>query len=187
MLFWVCLLSTPPILHIAVSKLTATSTPVLGLEAASDLNHLSQNLLCRCSSSLCTFFLFWPHQCTDSITKAHPYHCSLSLPLSLTQVPRMIMGIYSLTSKAASPSLSSARAINAFCVYNKLDNSIWDSQTHVFGFITASLALRYICVLQHLPAGISLKEFVLYLLLQAPGWGGSRLEGLWRIKINVLS
>lgn len=179
MLFWVCLLSTPPILHIAVSKLTATSTPVLGLEAASDLNHYLRICCVDAVQVYVLFFLFWPHQCTDSITKAHPYHCSL--PLSLTQVPRMIMGIHSLTSKAAS------LAINAFCVYNKLDNSIWDSQTHVFGFITASLALTYICVLQHLPAVISLKECVLYLLLQAPGWGGSRLEGLWRIKINMLS
>lgn len=174
-LHWVCLLSTPPILHIAISKLTATPAPVLELEAASDLNHLSQDLLCRRSSSLCTFFLFWSHQCTDSITNAHPYHCSLSLPLSLTQ--SSLFRVYH------QPGL----LMPFVFIINWKNDSIWDPQTHVFSLITASLALKYIWVLQHLPAGISLKECVFYLWLQAPGWGGSRLEGLWRIKINMLS
>lgn len=166
------------ILRVAVSKLTAT--PVLELEAASDLNHLSQDLLCRCSSSLCTFFLFRPHQCTDSLPRLIPTIAVWAYLSVYPQVPWPL--------KQPLPVYYQPELLLPFAfIINWKNDSIWDSQTHVFRLITASLALRYIWVFQHLPAGISLKEFVLYLLLQAPGWGGSGRKGLWRIKINMLS
>lgn len=134
------------------------------------------------------FFLVLTASMHWLVTKAHPYHCSLSLPLRLTQVPGMITGIYSLASKAAYPVYHQPELLLPFVfMINWKSNSIWDSQTHVFRLITASLALRYIWVLQHLPAGISLKEFVLCMSLHAPGWGGSGHKGLWRVKMIMLS
>lgn len=126
------------------------------------------------------------------VIKAHPYHCSLNLPLSKyllhPKCPGWSWGSIAWPPKQPLPVYHQPVLLLplVFIIHWKND-SIWDSQTHVFWLITASLALRYIWVLQHLPAGISLKELVLCVSLRAPGWGGSRLEGRWRIKVNTHS